>query len=463
MKEECGIVGVHRHPAATDLVYLGLHSVQHRGQEACGIAASIDERIKTIKGSGLLADVFDSELVLDALRPSQQALGHVRYATSGDNIPENTQPLTVRSIIGDFCLAHNGQIVNAPELRAALEQEGAIFQGTADSEVICHLIQRARGSMLDKIKSACAELVGAFSLAVMTKNTMYAVRDRNGLRPLCLGRQDDSWIIASESCALNLMGADLIRDVAPGEIVKLGKQGFESHFYLPQAESQLKICAMEYVYFARPDSRVDGHNVHAVRRQSGYILGQRDQVPADIVVGVPDSSISAAMGYADARNLPYEMGMVKNRYIGRTFINPEQALRATNVRIKLSAIADIVRDQRVILVDDSIVRGTTAKRIVQIMREAGAREIHLRIVSPPLISPCFYGIDLKDKQQLLAANLDHEGLRRFFGADSLEYLTLDELRQCCGENICTACFNCDYPTELFSYYPLAFCDERDNR
>ncbi|MDO5734587.1 MAG: amidophosphoribosyltransferase [Eubacteriales bacterium] len=451
MKEECGIIGVHRHELATDLVYLGLHSLQHRGQEACGISASAGRSITTVKGSGLVDDVFQSTEDLEKLKPAFQSLGHVRYATSGENILENTQPLMVRSHQGDFCVAHNGQIVNAPELRYELELKGSIFQGTTDSEVICHLIQRAKGSMLEKISAACQQLVGAFSLAIMTKNTMYAVRDKNGLRPLCLGRMDESWVISSESCALNLIGSKLLRDVAPGEIIKLGKQGFESHFYVEAAERRKKLCAMEYVYFARPDSRLDEHNVHQVRRQTGFVLGQRDEVEADIVIGVPDSSLSAASGYAEARGLPYEMGLVKNRYIGRTFINPGQELRAANVKIKLSAITDIVRGKRIILVDDSIVRGTTAKRIVELMREAGAREIHLRIVAPPLVAPCFYGIDLKNKQQLLAANLNAKELVKFFGCDSLEFLSLEELFSCCGDGVCTACFNEDYPTPLFSH------------
>ncbi|MDO5738334.1 MAG: amidophosphoribosyltransferase [Eubacteriales bacterium] len=459
MKEECGIVAVHKHHLAADLVYLGLHSVQHRGQEACGISAAKGGTVYTVKGPGLVADVFSQKDKLEILRGGEQALGHVRYATTGDNLPENTQPLTVRSHLGDFALAHNGQIVNAPELRLALEEDGAIFQGTADSEVVCHLIQRAKGSMLEKISAACNALVGAFSIVVMTKNTMYVARDPNGLRPLCIGRKDQSWVVASESCALNLIGAELLRDVLPGEIIKFGKQGFESHCYSHDANKQLKLCAMEYIYFARPDSRLEGINVHAMRRLTGYRLAQVDQVDADIVVGVPDSSLSAAMGYAEAKGLPYEMGLVKNRYIGRTFINPEQEIRAANVRIKLSAVADIVRGKRVILVDDSIVRGTTAKRIVQIVREAGAKEIHLRIVSPPLISPCFYGIDLKDKEQLIAANLTHEELEKFFNADSLLFMDLEELMDCCRHSICTACFDCNYPTKLYSYTKRVFGDE----
>ncbi len=450
LKEECGIIGIHRHREASDLAYLGLHSLQHRGQEAAGISASNGERIKTIKGMGLLDEVFDPHDVV-RLRPAFQALGHVRYATQGDNILENAQPLMVRSHQGDFAVAHNGQIVNAPELRLQLEEEGSIFQGTTDTEVICHLIQRAKGSMLEKITAAARQLIGAFSLVIMTKNTMYAVRDRWGFRPLCMGRLNESWVIASESCALSLVGAKLLRDVAPGEIIKLGKQGFENVLYPEDQKTSHNFCAMEYVYFSRPDSNVEGLNVHSVRRETGRILARRDNVEADVVIGVPDSSLSAAMGYAEERGLPYEMGLVKNRYIGRTFINPGPETRAANVRIKLSAIRDIIKDKRIILLDDSIVRGTTAKRIVQLMQEVGAKEIHMRIVSPPLIAPCFYGIDLKDKRQLLAANLSKDDLCHFFSCDSLEFLTIEELKEACGEEICTSCFTERYPTDLFSY------------
>lgn len=450
MHEECGIFGLHKVRNAGTLCYYGLHSLQHRGQESAGISASDGERVQTYKAKGLVAEVFNREK-LDRFRDCNQAIGHVRYATQGENVLENIQPLMVRAHQGDFALAHNGQIVNAQELRRELEERGSIFQGTADTEIICHLIQREEGSFKEKICKACARLVGSFSIIIMTKNTMYAVRDPNGLRPLSIGRLENGYCIASETCAFEIVNAKFWRDVEPGEVIKFGKETIESFRYAPPAKTAL--CAMEYIYFSRPDSDLEGCNVHSARKECGRIMARRDQVEADIVVGVPDSSLSAAMGYAEERQLPYEMGLIKNKYIGRTFIEPTQEERDRGVKMKLSAVASIVRGKRLVLLDDSIVRGTTSLRIVRLLREAGAKEIHLRIVSPPLIYPCFYGIDLSTREELIAAHKSIEELGRYIGADSLEYLTLDELRAAIGSHLCTACFTGQYLTDLYGFDP----------
>lgn len=450
IQEECGVVGIHQVEDAATLCYYGLHSVQHRGQESAGIASSDGSAISMTKAKGLVTEVFDKQK-LERLEPSCQAVGHVRYSSQEDNITENIQPIAVRAHQGDFVIVNNGFIVNAKELRYELEEKGSIFHGTSDTEIISHLIQRAPGTFIEKIKQACSRLVGAFSLIIMTKNTMYAVRDRHGFRPLAFGRLDNGYVFASETCSFEIINADFIRDVEPGEIIKHGKQteGYEStHF--AEAEAP-KMCAMEYIYFSRPDSDIDGLNVHAVRKRTGQIIARDDDCEADIVVGVPDSSLSAAMGYAEERGLPYEMGIIKNRYIARTFIKPTQKERDRGVKMKLSPVASIVRDKRVVLLDDSIVRGTTSIRIVQLMREAGAKEVHMRVVSPPLISPCFYGVDMKSVDQLIAANHSIDELCKILNADSLKYLTVEQLHEACGDTICDACFTRDYPTDLYSW------------
>ncbi len=351
LHEECGVFGVHKVKDAATLTYYGLHALQHRGQEACGIAASDGQKLISRKGMGLVTENFKPTELSDL--SGMHALGHARYATQGSNIIENVQPIMVRSHQGYFAVAHNGQIVNGDKLRIELEQEGAIFQGTADTEVIAHLIQRASGNLIDKIMETAKRLDGAFSFVVLTKNTMYAVRDSLGIRPLSYGRLEDGYIVCSETCALDTVGAEYVRDVEPGEIIKFGKEKVESFFFTDKRSHNL--CAMEYVYFSRPDSDLEHINVHAARKRTGHILAMHDDVEADIVVGVPDSSLSAAMGYAEARKIPYEMGLLKNKYTGRTFIQPVQTDRERGVMMKLSAIRSIVQGKKIILVDDSIV------------------------------------------------------------------------------------------------------------
>lgn len=447
LHEECGVFGVHKVANAAQLTYYGLHALQHRGQEACGIAASDGNSFLSRKGMGLVTENFNMRKIADL--KGDHALGHVRYSTAGANIIENVQPIMVRSHQGYFAVAHNGQLVNAEHLRIGLEMDGSIFQGTADTEIIAHLIQRGEGSLLEKIKYTANLLDGAFSFVVMTKNTMYAVRDRYGIRPLSIGTLEGGYVVSSETCAFDTVGATFLRDVEPGEIVKFGKTKVESVHFAPTHSHNL--CAMEYIYFARPDSDLEGINVHAARKQTGRVMAMKDDVEADIVVGVPDSSLSAAMGYAEVRKIPYEMGLLKNKYTGRTFIQPRQEDRERGVKMKLSAIKSIVKGKRIIILDDSIVRGTTSLRIVKLLREAGAKEIHLRIVAPPLISPCFYGVDLKTKQELISARMHPDELCRWLKADSLKFLDIEDMRQCFTPGICTACFDGKYVTPLYTY------------
>lgn len=447
LHEECGVFGVHKVKDASRLTYYGLHSLQHRGQEACGIATSNGENIICVKHPGLVSETFNSENIESM--PGTNSVGHVRYSTAGDNILENIQPMMVRAHQGEFAVVHNGQIVNGLELRNELETDGAIFQGTSDTEIICHLIQRGEGRFIDKLMQAVSRLEGAFSIIVMTKNTMYAVRDKYGMRPLAIAKLEDGYVISSETCAFEIVNAQFIKYVEPGEVIKLGKNGYEELRYAAPAEK--KICAMEYIYFARPDSDIDYKNVHAVRKLSGKMLARRDKVEADMVVGVPDSSLSAAMGYAEEAQIPYEMGLIKNRYVGRTFIQPTQAERDRGVKMKLSAVKSIVEGKRIILIDDSIVRGTTIKRIVHLLKDAGAKEVHLRIASAQIISPCFYGVDMKTVEELISASHTKEEICEEVKADSLEFLTIPEMKEIFGEGICTSCFDGEYVTNLYSY------------
>lgn len=378
------------------------------------------------------------------------AIGHVRYSTAGGNTLENVQPLLSISHRGTLAMVHNGQIVNAIRLRNEMEDAGSIFQGTSDSEIILHLIQRQKGSLLEKIKQTARQLDGAFAFLIMSENSVYAVRDPHGLRPLSYARVQEGYCISSETCTYDVINGHDITDVKPGEIVKFCDGKVEHHRYAP-AESHA-MCAMEYIYFSRPDSTLDGINVHLFRKKSGALLAQKDHdLQADIVIGVPDSSISAASGYAEESGLPYEMGLIKNRYVARTFIQPTQQLRDRGVRMKLSAIRSIVEGKRIVLIDDSIVRGTTSKRIVQLLKEAGAKAIHMRIASPMICSPCFYGVDTSTKEELIAARKSVDELCRYINADSLRFLTIDELRSISNGGLCTACFDGHYITDLYEY------------
>lgn len=450
LHEECGVFGVFHHPQAAQLTYFGLHALQHRGQEGAGIAAADGRDIRCHKGKGLLTEAFRPG-DLDAL-PGGSAVGHVRYGTAGGSELQNIQPLVARGRIGCLAAVHNGQIINAAELEEALESRGSIFQGTSDSEILLHMIQRGRGTLLEKITAACRRLDGAFAFLILTEKSLYAVRDKNGLRPLSLGKIGEGYCLSSETCAFESIGARFIRDIAPGEIVKLSDHGLESSYYAEDRRHRL--CAMEYVYFSRPDSDLGGMNVHAVRKETGRMLARRDRgrLSADIVVGVPDSSLSAAMGYSEESGLPYEMGLIKNRYVGRTFIEPTQALRDMGVKLKLSANRTVVSGKRIVLLDDSLVRGTTSRRLITLLRGAGAKEVHLRIASPAIRYPCFYGVDMATREELASAGASPDELCRRLGADSLRFLEVDDLRAAYGgDAFCFACFDGGYVTPLYSH------------
>ncbi len=446
--EECGVFGVYHVSSAASLSYFGLHALQHRGQEAAGIATSDGQNIKCIKGKGLITEVFNTETInkMDGIH----AIGHVRYSTDGGNEIENVQPIMVRAHTGHFGAVHNGQIVNASGLKEELENLGSIFQGSSDSEIMLHLIQREAGTFVEKIMGACRKMEGAYAFIIMTKDCMYAVRDKNGLRPLSLAFLEDGYCISSETCAFDIVGAKFIRDIEPGEVVRIASDGVKSFHYTDQV--QHKMCAMEYIYFARPDSSIEGINVHTSRRHAGMLLAKSDDVDADIVIGVPDSSLSAAIGYSEASGLPYEIGLIKNRYVGRTFIQPTQKQRERGVRMKLSAISSIVSGKRVVMVDDSIVRGTTSRRIVQLLKDAGATEVHVRIASAPFSSPCFYGVDTSTYEELISARMDVDELCTYINADTLKFMTIEQMREAIPtQDLCVSCFSGQYPTALFSF------------
>lgn len=451
LHEECGVFGIYGVPNASTMAYYALHSLQHRGQEGCGIVARGDDgELKRIKGQGLVHDVFDEDKL--ASLPGSMAIGHVRYSTTGADTIDNVQPFLFRHNSGDFALAHNGNLVNYKELRLSLENRGSLFQSSSDSEVIAHLIKKDPSLQaqprIHAIKKALGELEGAFAFVIMTQRRIYACRDRYGLRPLSLGRLGDGYVVSSETCAFDIIGASYVRDIEPGEIVTIDRHGLRSTFFTDRREHNM--CAMEYIYFSRPDSDIEGCNVHSFRKDTGRLLYGEAPADVDIVVGVPDSSLSAALGYAEASGIPYEMGLVKSKYVARTFIQPSQEMREKGVRLKLSAVRSIVSGKRVALIDDSIVRGTTSKRIVRMLREAGAVEVHLRIASPPIKSPCFYGVDMSTYDELLCAHKTLGEVRDLLGVDSLAFLSPESLRKAGGrESFCLACFTGDYPTPLY--------------
>lgn len=442
-------------PNAASLTYYGLHSLQHRGQEGSGISVMNDDgEINTIKGEGLLTDVFTNPAMLVDL-PGAYSIGHIRYPSNGEKGYDNVQPLLMKMSDEKFAIAYNGNITNTTELRRELERQGSVFHASGDAEILVHLIRRKTGLFLDRLKASLLELEGAFNYFILHDSGVYAVRDSKGIRPLCIGKlSDGGYVFASETCALGIVGATYIRDVLPGEIVYIEDGRVMSTFFTE--ERMHAICLMEYVYFARPDSDLEERNVHSFRKQSGIELCKETHVDADMVIGVPDSSISAANGYAEAAGLPNEMGLIKNRYVGRTFIRPTQALREQGVRMKLAPIPSVVKGKRVIVIDDSIVRGTTSRRIVQMLREAGAKEIHMRVSSPPIMYPCFYGVDTSRREDLLAHQLDTEEMRRHIKADSLAFLSREgtvralQRSESLGPNcgVCMACFTGEYPTDI---------------
>ncbi|MCY8668228.1 amidophosphoribosyltransferase [Bacillus haynesii] len=454
LNEECGVFGIWGHEEAPQITYYGLHSLQHRGQEGAGIVATDGEKMSSHKGQGLITEVFQNGELKKV--KGKGAIGHVRYATAGGGGFENVQPFLFHSQNnGSLALAHNGNLVNATQLKQQLENQGSIFQTSSDTEVLAHLIKRSgHFELKDQIKNALSMLKGAYAFLIMTEKEMIVALDPNGLRPLSVAMLGDAYVVASETCAFDVVGATYLRDVEPGEMLIINDEGMKSERF--SININRSICSMEYIYFSRPDSNINGINVHSARKNLGKKLAEESGIEADVVTGVPDSSISAAIGYAEATGIPYELGLIKNRYVGRTFIQPSQSLREQGVRMKLSAVRGVVEGKRVVMVDDSIVRGTTSRRIVTMLREAGATEVHVRISSPPIAHPCFYGIDTSTHEELIASSHSVEEIRQEIGADTLSFLSIEGLlsgigRQYEAENCgqCMACFTGKYPTEIY--------------
>lgn len=457
LNEECGVFGIWGHPQAAQVTYFGLHSLQHRGQEGAGILTNDAGKLIRHRDTGLISEVFKNPANLKKLT-GQAAIGHVRYATAGEASIDNIQPFHFKFYDMEFGLAHNGNLTNTKTLKKELEHNGAIFSSSSDTEILAHLIRRSHNpSFMGKVKEALNTVKGGFAYLLMMEDKLIAALDPNGFRPLSIGKMaNGAIVVSSETCAFEVVGAEWIRDVKPGEVVIIDNSGIQYDTYT--TDTQLAICSMEYIYFARPDSNIYGVNVHTVRKRMGAQLAREFKHEADIVVGVPNSSLSAAMGFAEESGLPNEMGLIKNQYTQRTFIQPTQELREQGVRMKLSAVSGVVKGKRVVMIDDSIVRGTTSRRIVQLLKEAGATEVHVAIASPPLKYPCFYGIDIQTRRELIAANHSVEEIRQIIGADSLTYLSIDGLIDSIGletdapnGGLCVAYFDGKYPTPLYDY------------
>ena len=459
LHEECGVFAIYGHPEAANLTYLGLYALQHRGQESAGIATSDRREIRCYKSMGHVADIFTPERI--ASLPGDMAIGHTRYSTAGDTVLLNAQPFSVDCNKGQIAVAHNGNITNAGELRRELEREGSIFQASSDTEVILHLIARSRERTLaGALREAMLQLEGAFSLVFLARDRVIIARDPHGFRPLAFGRlyqseAEPAYVFASETCAFDLINAEYVNDVEPGEMVCIGPEGMTRERWAP--ESPHAQCVFEHVYFSRPDSIVFGRPVQQSRENLGRLLARESGVEADVVVPVPDSGVAAAIGYAAESGIPFRLGLIRNHYVGRTFIEPSQAIRDFGVKLKLNPVRHLLEGKRVILVDDSLVRGTTSRKIVRMMRNAGASEVHLRISCPPTVSPCFYGVDTPSNSELIAANHSIEEIRNFVEADSIAYLSLDALRDAVADSqsqYCYACYTGDYPTELLQIEEL---------
>lgn len=459
LNEECGVFGVWGTSEASHLTYFGLHSLQHRGQEGAGIVTSDGKDLQQFRGRGLLAEVFSNKDDLEKLK-GDAAIGHVRYGTSGNNTLANVQPFLFHFHDGDVALAHNGNLTNAASLKRELEDEGAIFQSTSDTEILIHLIRQKKDmDFVTALKKSLNQIHGGFAFVILRKDSLIAALDPNGFRPLSIGRLNGGeYVVASETCAFDMIGAKFVRDVQPGELITIDKSGMHIDHYTQ--ETQLSICSMEYIYFARPDSIIHGITVHNARKKMGRLLARQAPVEADMVIGVPNSSLSAASGFAEESGLPYEMGLIKSQYIARTFIQPTQELRERGVKMKLSAVRGVVEGKRVAIVDDSIVRGTTSKQLVHLLKEAGAKEVHMRIASPPLRFPCFYGIDISTRSELMAANYTVDEMRKIISADSLSFLNISNLIKAIGVpdakkapngGLCVAYFDGKYPTPLYDY------------
>jgi amidophosphoribosyltransferase len=454
LHEECGVFGVFGHRDAAALTALGLHALQHRGQEAAGIVSSEGQRFHSERHLGLVGDGFSEAAVIDRL-PGDRAIGHVRYSTTGGSLGSNTQPLFAEFAGGGFAISHNGNLTNARALQRELQSRGSIFQSTSDTEVFLHLSATARADrLLDRMVSAMRQVEGAYSLVCLSGKKLIGCRDPLGVRPLVLGKLDDAWILASETCALDIIGASHVRDVEPGEMVVITTDGLTSH--KPFAPAKPRFCIFEYVYFARPDSTVEGRTVYNVRKRIGAELAREAPADADLVVPVPDSGVPSAIGFSEASALPFELGIIRNHYVGRTFIEPTDSIRHMGVKLKHNANREILKGKRVVLVDDSIVRGTTSSKIVQMVRDAGAKEVHLRIASPPTRDSCFYGVDTPEKSKLIGSHMSVQKMTEFIKADSLDFLSIDGLYRAVGEarreagqpQFCDACFTGDYPTKL---------------
>ena len=448
-EDYCGIVGVFGSPEASIWTYLGLYSLQHRGQESSGIASSDGEKIHKHLGMGLVSDVFDQNVLKEL--PGHIATGHNRYSTTGSSNEQNIGPIVVNHKLGTIGVAHNGNLVNSHSLRGKLEDRGSIFQTTTDSEVILHLVAKSwRNSIEEKISEAVQQIEGAFSLVFITKDKLIAVRDQHGFRPLAIGKKKDSFIFASETCAFDLIEAEYVRDVKPGEMLIVDKKGMKSHQVIEKTAP--KHCIFEFVYFSRPDSQIFGEYVDKTRRKLGKNLAEEKPSEADIVISVPDSSNTAALGYSARSEAKYEIGLIRNHYIGRTFIHPKQKIRDMNVLIKYNTVGGVLNDRRVVMVDDSIVRGTTIKGLVKRIRKAGAKEVHIRVTSPPIKYPCYYGMDFPTKEELIANGRSVSEIAKYLGVDSLEYLSLEMMLNAMpkdnGQNYCTACFDGNYPVSI---------------
>lgn len=450
LKEECGVIGIYQ-PGSdhiSRLAYFGLHALQHRGQESAGIAVNKDAKIQYYKEMGLVQEVFN-DTIIERLQ-GDIAIGHVRYSTTGESYVLNAQPLVVQYRGGSIALAHNGNLVNAGKIREELEDEGVIFQTSIDSEVIANLIARHKKEGIENaVTETMKRIEGSYALVITTENKLIGVRDPNGLRPLCIGRIDGGYVLSSESCAFNVLGAEMVRDVNPGEMVIIEGENIISIQYAHQKRRAL--CSFEFVYFARPDSVIDGESVYLSRRNAGKILAQEQPVEADMVIGVPDSGTVAAIGYSEEAKIPFGEGLIKNRYVGRTFIQPDQKMRELSVRLKLNVLKENIKGKRLLLIDDSIVRGTTSAKIVDLLKAAGATEVHVRVSSPPVKFSCYFGIDTPTRKNLVGAVNSVEDIRKMIGADSLGYISIEGLVKSInidGQHLCTACFSGDYPMKV---------------
>ena len=452
LHEECGVVGVYGHPEAANLVYLGLYALQHRGQESAGIVASTYSKMHLELGMGLVADIFDPGRLLKL--PGPLAIGHNRYSTAGKSELVNAQPCMINYAAGSLALAHNGNLVNAKAIRKELGSKGAIFQSTNDSEVIVHLMAQAKSeNFVDRAAEALRQVSGAYSLVLMTENELLAARDPHGFRPLCLGKLDGAYIIASETCVMDLIEAEFIREVEPGELILINENGLQSFFPFKKVES--KYCVFEHIYFARPDSFLFGEHVYTARKEMGRAMAQESPADADLIVPVPDSGVVSAMGFAEESGIPFDMGLIRNYYVGWTFIEAQSQIRNFGVKLKLNAVKNLISGKRLAIIDDSIVRGTTSRKIVKMLLEAGAKEVHLRISSPPILHSCFYGIDTPHKEELIAHSHSLEETRKYLGADSLEYLSIKKMLEVLqnGKNkFCSACFDGNYPVPITDHF-----------